>query len=184
MTPDFFSPGICSTLSQGNLNLFKRYSLLVCSIFAIFQNLSLHLSASSSLHDHFTTIVEADELDLEKLDSLAHTFLDISTELCFVRVFVVALSFYWFSLLLLVREGVFHDGSNSLSVFFHTIWILSVGHSNTLIYFISPFLIYFFLISLEEKEGKFTRILIFMGFGITDLGSDLSFTTYQLNDLW
>lgn len=93
MTPDFFSPGICSILSQGNLNLFKRYSLSVCSIFAIFQNLSLHLSASS-LHNHFITIVEADELDLEKLDALVHTFLDISTELCFVRVFVVALLSY------------------------------------------------------------------------------------------
>ena len=58
------------------------------------------------------------------------------------------------------------------------------GHSNTFTYFICPFFIYFFLflIFLEEEEGKLTRILIFTGFGITDLGSDLSFATHQLNN--
>lgn len=91
-----------------NLNLFKRYSLSVCSIFAIFQNLSLYFSASSSLHDRFTMIVGIDdEQHLEKLSALVHTFLGIATELCFVRVFVVVLLFYWFSLLFLAG-GVFH----------------------------------------------------------------------------
>lgn len=105
--------------------------------------------------------------------------------LCFVRVFVVVLLFYWFSSTFL-GEGVFH-GWFKFPLSFFTQYESSVfGHSNTFIYFISPFFIYFFLflIFLEEEEGKLTRILIFMGFGIADLGSDLSFTTYQLNNFW
>ena len=65
-------------------------------------------------------IVGADEPDLEKLNALVHTFLDISTDFALLGFLLLFFCFTGFHRCSSGKEFSM-DGSNSLSVFFHTI---------------------------------------------------------------